>query len=82
MDPTAQDFLPLIPWIGGLLAALSLWAAFRAARRQRLVEDVPTSKTSGVFIGFVELQGTAEAETPLTSHLAAVPCVQYQLDVQ
>lgn len=82
MDPTAQDFLPLIPWIGGLLAALSLWAAFRAARRQRLVEDVPTSKTSGVFIGFVELQGTAEAETPLTSHLAAVPCVQYQWDVQ
>jgi len=82
MDVSGQDFIPLIPWVGGLFAALCLWAAFRAARRQRLVEDLPTSKTTGVFIGFVELHGTAEAAAPLTSYLAAMPCVQYQWSVQ
>lgn len=81
-DASGQAFLPLIPVVGGLLAVLCLWLAFRSARRQRLVEDVPTSKTTGVFIGFVELHGTAETQAPLTSYLANLPCVHYQWDVQ
>src|SRR5690606_31129740 len=39
-------------------------------------------KTTGVFIGYVELHGTAEAQSPLSSHLAGIRCVQYQWDVQ
>ena len=46
-------------------------------RRKRLIDDVPTSKTQGVFIGLAELKGTAESEMPLTSYLAAIRCVQY-----
>jgi len=46
-------------------------------RRKRLIDDVPTSKTQGVFIGLAELKGTAESEVPLTSYLAGISCVQY-----
>jgi len=67
--------------IGVLLGALCLWGAMRANRRRRLLQDTPTSKTSGVFIGFVELKGTAESEAPLASWLAGTACVLYSWDV-
>ncbi len=59
-----------------------LGGAFRAGRRRRLVENLPTSKTTGVFIGLVELKGTAESASPLTSYLAEQPCVEYQWSVE
>ena len=70
-----------IPGLGGLLALLFFWLALRAGRRQRLVADLPTSKTTGVFIGLVELKGSAEAERPLVSFLAEASCVYYQWSV-
>lgn len=72
----------IAPCAGGLLALVMLALALRAARKQRLVNDLPTSKTTGVFIGLVELKGATEAETPLTSFLAAQACVWYQWSVQ
>ena len=77
-----HDFAPFLPLIGALIAVASLIAAFRAGRRRRLIENLPTSKTSGVFIGLVELKGTAESAEPLTSFLAAQACVQYAWTVQ
>jgi hypothetical protein len=70
-----------IPALGGLLALLFLFLSLHAGRRQRLIADLPTSKTTGVFIGLVELQGTAEAEQPLVSFLAESRCVHYQWQV-
>ena len=70
------------PCIGSLLALVALLFALRAGRRKRLVDNIPTSKTTGVFIGLVELKGTAEAETPLRSVLAEVPCVFYRWSVE
>jgi hypothetical protein len=67
--------------LGGLGALGCLIGAFRALRRKRLMDDVPTSKAQGVFIGLVELKGTAESETPLTSHLAGIGCIQYTWQV-
>ena len=69
--------LPLLSIVLGGLALGCLIGAFRALRRKRLIDDLPTSKTQGVFIGLVELKGTAEIEVPLNSYLAGVPCVQY-----
>ncbi len=63
--------------LGGLGALGCLIGTFRALRRKRLIDDVPTSKTQGVFIGLAELKGTAESEMPLTSYLAGTRCVQY-----
>jgi len=63
--------------IGAIVALGCLIAALSFLRRKRLIDDTPTSKALGVFIGLTELKGTAEAETPLASHLADTPCVRY-----
>lgn len=77
-----HDFAPFLPVIGALLAIVSLVMAFRDGRRRRLIDNLPTSKTSGVFIGFVELKGTAESSEPLTSYLAGQACVHYAWTVE
>lgn len=69
----------LVGGVGGLLLVL---ASFRALRRRRLVDDVPTSKVQGVFIGLVEVKGTAETERVLTSPLAGLACVHYAWSVE
>jgi hypothetical protein len=71
------DPLILPPLIGGALAVLFAWISMRAARKRRYIRDTPTSKAAGVFIGDVELKGTAESAEPLTSHLAEIRCVHY-----
>ncbi len=61
----------------GLVTLGCLFGAFWNYRRKRLIDDLPTSKTLGVFIGLTELKGTAENETPFTSFFAGVRCVHY-----
>ena len=77
-----RDFAPFLPVLGALLALVSLGCAFRDGRRRRLIDNLPTSKTSGIFIGFVELKGTAESANPLTSYLAGAQCVHYAWTVE
>jgi hypothetical protein len=68
---------------GGLAVGLGLLLlSLRAGRRRRYIDNTPPSKTSGVFIGMVELNGTAESESPLRSYLAELPCVQYRWSVE
>jgi hypothetical protein len=76
----ARTMLP--PSIGGLLALLFLFLAMRAGKRKRLVDNLPTSKTTGIFIGLVEVKGTAESEGPFTSALAEQRCVHYQWSIE
>ena len=68
--------------IGGLIALICLVAAFHFLRKKRLIDDMPTSKTLGVFIGLAELKGTAESDKPLASYLAAAPCVLYRWKIE
>ena len=73
-----SGILPLLSVVLGSLAALGcLIGVFWALRHKRIIDDLPTSMTQGVFIGLAELKGTAESETPLTSYLAGALCVQY-----
>jgi hypothetical protein len=74
---------PLIPSVALALVSLALllWS-LHLRRRHRLLRDLPTSKARGVFIGLVELKGTAEAETPLRSYLAGQRCVHYGYSVE
>lgn len=60
-----------------ILALLCLWRSHATNRQRRLIGNLPTSKTQGVFIGVVELKGTAECEAPVTSFLAEQVCVHY-----
>jgi hypothetical protein len=68
--------------IGGVIALLCILAAFRFLHKKRLIDDMPTSKTLGVFIGLAELKGRAESDQPLTSFLAARQCVLYNWKVE
>ncbi|MDX2226842.1 MAG: LemA family protein [Verrucomicrobiae bacterium] len=63
----------------GILA--SLWASWHGARRHRFITDTPTSKVKGVFVGQVEVRGTAESSGPLTSFLAGVANVYYTYEI-
>jgi hypothetical protein len=77
-----MNISPLIPILVGSLLAIGCltWAYFNL-HRKRIIDDLPTSKTQGVFIGLAELKGTAESESPFTSYLAGAKCVQYTWDV-
>jgi hypothetical protein len=75
--------MPILIILGIVLVLLLLIGfSLRALKRQRLLEDLPTSKTTGVFIGLVELKGTAESENPHRSFLAEQRCVWYSWTVQ
>jgi hypothetical protein len=78
----SHSFIVWLPLVGGLLALGCLWGALRAAARRRLVDGLPTCKTTGVFIGLVEVKGTAESEAPLTSFLAGVRCVHFVWSIE
>ena len=72
---------PIFAAVAGALSPLFLWLSHRANRRRRLVTALPTSQVQGVFIGLVELKGTAESEVPFTSWLAERHCVLYSWSV-
>ena len=78
-----SDLLPLAGAAVGAILLLILFAelSVRARRKQRLIDDIPTCKTAGVFIGLVEVKGTAESEQPLTSFLAEQACVHFSYRV-
>jgi hypothetical protein len=65
-----------------VITFLLLWGSISALKRQWLLEDLPTSKTVGVFIGLVELKGTAESESPLVGYFSEKHCVWYSWQVQ
>jgi hypothetical protein len=67
---------------GAALALLCLFFAFKIRSRERLLRMLPTVKTQGVFVGFVELKGTADTRRPLTSYLAEQPSVHYTWSVE
>lgn len=71
-----------LPALGAALAVVCLSYALRAGKRQRIVANLPTSKTTGVFMGLVEVSGTAEAEAPLVSHLTESRCVCYRWQIE
>jgi hypothetical protein len=73
---------PLILLADAALALGCLVLAFHFYRRRRLIDDTPTSKTKGVFIGLAEIKGSAESESPLDSYLAGARCVWYSYKVE
>lgn len=76
------SFIQYVPLLGAVLAFVCLIVALSDGKRKRLVDNLPTSKTTGVFIGLVELKGTAESDSPLTSYVCEQPCVYYAWEVQ
>jgi len=73
---------PFLPFAGIAAGLLCLWGSLRLRRKRRLIDDLPTAKTQGVFIGLVELKGTAESAAPLTGYLSGQRCVTYRFHVE
>lgn len=71
----------ILPMGGLAITTLLVWAALRAEARRRLVSDLPTLSTAGIFIGMVELAGTAQSSAPLASRVARERCVAYTWSV-
>jgi hypothetical protein len=74
--------LALIAAVPGLISLVLLLFGFRSLWRKRTIENVPTSKVAGVFIGLSEVKGRAESPHPLRSHLAECECVYYRYTIQ
>lgn len=72
-------WIPIAIGVGSLLC---LYLSQRAVKRRRIVDDTPTSKTTGVFLGMVELTGIAFANEPVTSYLAECECVHFAWSVE
>ncbi len=71
----------LVSIAGMALSMLLLFFAFGHSKKKRLIDDTPTSKAHGVFIGLVELSGTAETSSPVTSYLTERECVHYSWSI-
>ncbi|MBQ1277597.1 MAG: LemA family protein [Thermoguttaceae bacterium] len=65
-------------------AAIFLWDAFGRMRTRRLIAFLPTSKAKGVFIGLVELSGTAERERgeATVAPMSGRPCVYVKTKIE
>jgi hypothetical protein len=68
--------------ITGVLALGLLWWGFHSLKRKRLIENVPTSKVKGVFLGLNEVKGRAHRDEPFLSYLAQRHCVYYRYEVK
>ena len=80
--PTTQWHIwlgPVLPLLGSIALAV---VGYFALRRKRLMENVPTSKVKGVFIGLNELKGAARVAAPLTSYLAEEKCIWYSYKIE
>lgn len=55
---------------------------FYCLRYKRIIDDIPTSKTQGVFIGLTDFKGSAESETPFTAYLSGIRCVHYAWQIE
>ncbi len=70
-------------WILGFgVMFLCIFFALQNLKKKRLVDDVPTSKAKGVFIGLVEMKGKVKCDNPLRSYLTEKPSVYYKWSVQ
>jgi hypothetical protein len=75
--------LVLLTILGSLLLMTGCLAgAFYTLRKKRIIDDLPTSRTQGVFIGLAELKGTAESEKPFSGYLSGAKCVSYAWRVE
>ncbi|MBI4393570.1 MAG: hypothetical protein HY556_07220 [Euryarchaeota archaeon] len=79
MAAMEQMVIGLVMGAGG---ALVFYFGFNKWRKWRLIEDTPRSKVRSMAMGLVEIQGSAEAESFLTSPFSRKPCVYYKYDVQ
>ena len=71
VDPAVLVFM-------AFLSGLFLFLGLRSGRRRRLLDDTPTSKTLGIFIGEVEVEGVCISTAPIRAKFCYKDCVIYK----
>ena len=66
---------------GGAATPGGLASGFYLLRKQRLMQDLPTSKAAGATMGLNEIKGVARSERPLSSPMSGTACVYYAWSV-
>lgn len=65
--------------IGGTLALLSAYMAWKNYSEYTVIVDTPTSKIRSAPMGLVEVQGNVVSQNTIQSPLSGKPCVAYEL---
>ena len=71
VDPAVLVFM-------AFLSGLFLFLGLRAGKKRRLLDDTPTSKTLGIFIGEVEVEGVCVSTAPIRAKFCYKDCVIYK----
>ena len=71
VDPAVLVFM-------AFLSGLFLFLGLRSGRRRRLLDDTPTSKTLGIFIGEVEVEGVCISTAPIRAKFCYKDCIIYK----
>ena len=71
VDPAVLVFM-------AFLSGLFLFLGLRSGKRRRLLDDTPTSKTLGIFIGEVEVEGVCVSTAPIRAKFCYKDCVIYK----
>ena len=74
MQPVDPAVLVFMAFLSGLFLFLGL----RSGKRRRLLDDTPTSKTLGIFIGEVEVLGVCVSTAPIRAKFCYKDCVIYK----
>ena len=61
-----------------MVALIGVWVWWTFLSRKRLIEDLPTSATTGVALGLNELVGRVESAQAAPSPQSGTPCVWWQ----
>jgi hypothetical protein len=79
-----DEFVAMALAVGvpAVLFVVSIVYYWKSTKRKRLIEDTPTSKVKGVFIGLNEVKGTVELRYPLQSYLNESPCCWYKYSIE
>ncbi|MEC9097131.1 MAG: LemA family protein, partial [Planctomycetota bacterium] len=81
-----EDAEEVMRVIGGILppvlAVVCIFFYARGTKRKRLIEDTPTSKVKGIFIGLNELKGTVDLVAVMAAYLSEKLCCYYSYSIE
>jgi len=66
----------------GILTLILVWVWQKYLKRKRLIENVPTSKVKGIFMGLNEVKGQVKCDRPLSAYLSEKSCIWYKYSIE
>ena len=81
-----EEFEQTLIIVGGIappvIALICMVLYARGTKRKRLIEDTPTSKVKGIFIGLNEIKGKVNLVANMSAYLSEKPCCYYSYSIE